>query len=169
MIQRKASGHGMGKQPAPLDVLMKFRMIINAVKRHFKWVEDQCGINGAQLWVLWEIGRGGSLRVNDLAAVLAMHQSSTSNLVDKLVKSGLVVRRRDADDQRVVALSLTRKGSTLLRRAPKPARGILPEALHRLPPSALAALDRALISLLKSMKTADKGAMAKPLAEIFRK
>ena len=148
---------------------MKFRMIINAVKRHFKWVEDQCGINGAQLWALWEIGRARSLRVNDLAAVLAMHQSSTSNLVDKLVKSRLVVRCREADDQRVVTLSLTRKGSALLRRAPKPARGILPEALHRLPPSALAAVDRALISLLKAMKTADKGAMAKPLAEIFGK
>jgi len=146
---------------------MKFRVIVSAVKRHFKWVEQQCGINGAQLWALWEIGRARGLRVNDLARALAMHQSSTSNLVDKLVKSRLVARHRSTDDQRVVRLLLTPKGTTLLRRAPKPARGILPEALYRLPLPALSQLDRSLMRVLREMSAADRGAMAQPLARIL--
>jgi len=151
----------------PLDALMKFRIIINAVKRHFRWVEEQCGINGAQLWALWEIGRTRAMRVSELAAAMAMHQSSTSNLVERLARSGLIARRRNASDRRVVELVLTARGAALLRRAPRPARGLLPEALHRLPPATLGQLDAALAAVLRTMTTADTGARSLPLARIL--
>ena len=54
------------KPPKPMEpnqalaVLMKFRLIVNSAKHHFKWVEKQCGINGAQLSVRWRsIGHRG--------------------------------------------------------------------------------------------------------------
>jgi DNA-binding MarR family transcriptional regulator len=155
-------------QSSPLAVLMKFRLVVNAVKRNFKWIERQCGINGAQLWALWEIKRAPGLRVTALARLLAMHQSSTSNLVDRLVRAGLVGKTRAGGDQRVVTLALTRKGVALLAKAPKPARGLLPEALHKMPPAALGQLDRSLAALLKSMKPGSNKAMAQHLAEILK-
>lgn len=147
----------------PIAVLTKFRLIVNTAKRHYRWIEQECGVNGAQLWALWEISRAHGMRVSDLGAALAIHQSSASNLLEKLVSRGLVTRHRSTADQRVVTLALTRKGTALLKRAPKPARGILPEALHRLPADKLAQLDASLLALLKAMKTRDRSGGATPL------
>ena len=156
-----------GNRRLALAALMKFRMIVNAAKRHFKWVETQCGINGAQLWVLWEIGQAPGLRVTELAEAMAMHQSTVSNLIDKLTRAKLITRQRDRVDQRVVTLSLTATGKALLKRAPKPARGRLPEALFALPGAALASLDRLLEQVLDKMGPAQRESMRQPLAELL--
>ena len=154
-------------QQLALAVLMKFRLIVNSAKRHFKWVERQCGINGAQLWVLWEINQAPGLRVNELATVMAMHQSTASNLIEKLVRSKLIARKRASSDQRVVTLFLTGAGRALLSRAPRPARGRLPEALYRLPGNALSSLDKLLERVLHEMGPTEKDSMKKPLAELL--
>jgi DNA-binding MarR family transcriptional regulator len=151
----------------PLQALMKFRQIINASKRHFRWVETQCGINGAQLWALWEIDRAPGLRVSELAVAMAMHQSTTSNLIEKLARAALLERRRGSGDFRVVTLHLTAAGRALLKRAPKPARGRLQEALFRLPLPALRTLDRLLGSLLDEMGGAEPASMKQPLGEML--
>lgn len=150
-----------------LEVLMAFRIIVNSVKRHFKWVETQCGINGAQLWALWEIQETPGLRVTQLAAAMAMHQSSASNLVDKLVKAKLIERERMPGDQRVVTLGLTALGRKLLKRAPKPARGMLPEALHHLSAHELTLLDKLLQQVLQEMKLSDRESMKEPLGNLL--
>ena len=155
-------------QQLALNVLMKFRLIVNSAKRHFKWVERQCGINGAQLWVLWEIDQAPGLRVNDLAAAMAMHQSTASNLIDKLAQAKLITRLRASNDQRVVTLFLTAAGKAVLRRAPRPARGKLPEALYSLPRNALSSLDRLLERVMQEMGPMEKESMKKPLAELLQ-
>lgn len=154
-------------QQLALAVLMKFRLIVNSAKRHFKWVEKQCGINGAQLWVLWEINQAPGLRVSELSTAMAMHQSTASNLIEKLVQSKLIARKRASSDQRVVTLFLSEAGRTLLSRAPRPARGRLPEALYRLPGNALSALDKSLERVLHEMGPTEKDSMKKPLAELL--
>lgn len=154
-------------QQLALTVLMKFRLIVNSAKRHFKWVENQCGINGAQLWVLWEINEAPGLRVSELSTAMAMHQSTASNLIEKLVRSKLITRKRARSDQRVVTLFLTEAGRALLRRAPRPARGRLPEALYQLPRNALSELDKLLERVLHEMGPTEKASMRKPLAELL--
>lgn len=155
------------RRKLPLQVLVKFRLIVNSTKRHFKWVEQQCGINGAQLWALWELHRAPGLRVTELAAAMAMHQSTVSILLNRLVKAKLIERKRTGDDQRVVKLSITEAGKKLLKRAPKPARGVLPEALHRLSERALVSLDDLLGCVLKEMRLKDTQSMNIPLADIL--
>jgi DNA-binding MarR family transcriptional regulator len=154
--------------PSALSALMKFRLVINSAKRHFTWVEQQCGINGAQLWALWEIQQAPGLRVSALAAAMAMHQTTVSNLVDKLSKAKLVKRERSARDQRVVSLTLTDSGARLVKKAPTPARGMLVDALHKLPARQLAMLDETLKSVLEHMKPADRKSMKKHLSEVLR-
>jgi len=163
---RKKSSRKADQQLA-LAVLMKFRLIVNSAKRHFKWVEKQCGINGAQLWVLWEIDQAPGLRVSELAAAMAMHQSTASNLIEKLTQSKLITRKRASGDRRVVTLFLTEAGKALLRRAPRPARGRLPEALYRVPRNALSLLDELLERVLHEMRPTEKRSMKKPLAELL--
>lgn len=175
-IRRLAAGSG--KRPArrppesshqhrAIAALMKFRLIINLTKRHFKWVEHQCGINGAQLWVLWEVDRRPALRVNELAQAMAMHQSTVSNLIERLAQAKLIERSRAPDDQRVVTLELTESGRQMLKRAPKPARGVLPEALHLLGENELASLDQLLGRVLHHMPPSDTASMKKHLVEVL--
>ena len=135
-------------EPAHVDALKKLRIVVRSAQRHSAWIEKQCGVGGAQLWVLQELHDSPGLRVGEVAERLAIHQTTASNLLDALVKSGYVIKTRDAEDQRVVKLVLSGSGEELLQRAPKPARGLLPEALRKLDQDRLMELNKGLQALL---------------------
>jgi len=147
---------GTGEHLA-LDTLGKFRILIRAAQRHSAWIEKQCGVSGAQLWLMEELREFPGLRVGEIANRMAIHQTTVSNLLDVLSKRGLVMKTRDASDQRAVKLILSEQGMDLLMRAPKPARGLLPEALRKLEVERLRQLNEGLQALLDSMNTLDKG------------
>ncbi|MBL8447748.1 MAG: MarR family transcriptional regulator [Zoogloeaceae bacterium] len=149
--------------PTPLSVLQRFRVLIRTAQRHSNWIERQSGVTGAQLWAMWELEEAPGLRVGDLAKRMALHQSTASNLIDKLETSGFLRKERLATDQRVVRLYLTGAGSSLLASAPSPARGILPEALRRLDAGALASLQADLDRLLAQIRDLDEGFGMQPL------
>ncbi|MDE2430779.1 MAG: MarR family transcriptional regulator, partial [Burkholderiales bacterium] len=71
-------------------------------------------------------------------------------------KRGYVSKMRDTNDQRVVRVSLTEAGSELLARAPKPARGLLPEALRQLDMERIEELNHGLQGLLDSIEVLDE-------------
>lgn len=143
------------QQPDSLETLGKFRIIIRAAQRHSAAIQKQCGVSGAQLWMLQEIADAPGLRVGELAARMAIHQTTTSNLLDSLEKRGYVKKTRDEADQRVVKLLLTPGGGRLLRKAPSPARGLLPEALARVDPKKRAQLDAGLQAVLDVIENVD--------------
>lgn len=148
---------------ADLQVLQKMRIVIRAAQRHSLWIEKQCGVNGAQLWIMQELAETPGLRVGQITARLAIQQATTSNLLDTLVRRGLVIKARDREDARVVKLSLSADGMALLEAAPKPARGLLPEALAKLDAASLAALNTGLQDLLESIEILDEGFGLQPL------
>lgn len=152
-----------GHQPDPLETLGKFRIVVRAAQRHSAAIQKQCGISGAQLWILQEIADAPGLRVGELAERMAIHQTTTSNLLDVLEKRGYVKKSHDEQDQRVVNLLLTPGGVRALRKAPTPARGLLPEALARVGPKQRAQLDAGLQALLDVIENADGGAGTQPL------
>lgn len=137
------------------EILKKLRIVIRAAAQHSSWIEKQCGINGAQLWIMHELHEAGGLRVGELAKMLAIHQTTTSNLVDGLEKRDYVVKARDPLDQRAVKVTLSEQGVTMLLNAPKPARGLLPEALLQMDDVCLAQLDNGLQGLLDSIEVLD--------------
>lgn len=147
---------GEQDQSAHLDALKKLRIVIRAAQRHSAWIEKQCGVSGAQLWIMQELHETPGLRVGELASRLAIHQTTASNLLRPLEKSGYVVKARDPDDQRAVRLALSEKGAELLTRAPKPARGLLPESLLHLDERRLAQLNEGLQGLLDSIGHIDE-------------
>jgi len=146
-----------------LDILKKLRIVIRAAQQHSLWIEKQCGVNGAQLWIIQELHETDGLRVGELAKKLAIHQTTTSNLLDSLEKRGYVSKARDQNDQRVVRVTLTEEGAALLMRAPKPARGLLPEALLQLDAESAENLDSGLQGLLSSIEVLDEGFAFLPL------
>ncbi|MCX7109557.1 MAG: MarR family transcriptional regulator [Proteobacteria bacterium] len=145
------------------EVLKRFRVIFKAVQQHAQWVETCCGLSNAQLWVLWEISQTPGLRVTELAEAMSIHQSTASNLLDKLGKKGLIRRERINEDQRVVSLFLTDSGQEMLVQAPQPARGILQDALFSLPDGTLTSLEGNLDELIGMMDIEDENAAMQPL------
>lgn len=153
----KADKANKDEEPAHLVTLKKLRVVIRAAQRHSAWIEKQCGVSGAQLWIMQELLETPSLRIGEIANRLAIHQTTVSNLVDDLVKRDYVLKKRDPSDQRAVLLELAEQGKNLLAEAPRPARGVLPEALRQLEPQRLAQLDEGLQGLLNSIGLLDDG------------
>jgi DNA-binding MarR family transcriptional regulator len=128
------------RTPEPLDILRQFRRIFSAVKQNTRNFEDSGRISGAQWWALSIVARHPGLRVSELAAAMAVHQSTTSNLVERLAELALVERQRATEDQRVVRLFPTPAGQRIVDQDPQPSDGVLPDALKRISPEQLATL-----------------------------
>lgn|SRR5436305_837140 len=146
-------------------VLKNFRIIFKSIQRHSAMVETECGLSGSQLWALWELLMSPGLKVSDLSKVMSIHQSTASNLLDKLEKRELVKRERRGPDQRVVRLFLTPEGLKIINRAPRPAQGVLNHTLLRLPDKALESLEIGLTEIVANMNLKDESAALKPLTE----
>lgn len=137
-------------------VLKNFRIIFRSVQNYSRQVEKETGVSSAQLWMLWELGNEPGLTVSRLANVLSIHQSTCSNMLDKLQQKGLICRERNSSDQRIVRLFLTGSGTALLGKAPRPAQGVLSDVLLRLPGTALVELDSGLGQLVSALKIKNK-------------
>jgi DNA-binding MarR family transcriptional regulator len=146
-------------------VLKNFRIIFKSVQRHSAIVEAQCGLSGSQLWAMWELLISPGLKVSDLSKAMSIHQSTASNLLDRLEKRELVKRERRGPDQRVVRLFLTPEGLKIINGAPRPAQGVLNHNLLRLPDDALESLETGLAGLVANMNLKDESAALKPLTE----
>jgi DNA-binding MarR family transcriptional regulator len=156
--------------PAPkaenaIRVLRRFRMVFNAVKTHFQQVEKQAGVGGAQVWALSVVDAQPDIGPGRLAQAMDIHQTTASNLVRTMVAAGLVIVHRDGPDRRLSRLRITPAGQQVLRRAPGPFGGVLPEALAELDAATLTRLDHDLGVLLQHLR-ADDQAAGIPLAPL---
>ena len=158
-------GAGTSHAEASVKVLRRVRSVFNAVKTHFRQVEKKAGIGGAQLWALGLMEERSSIGIGDLARAMDIHQSTASNLVKGLVSQGLVTVARSEHDRRASLLQVTAQGRQVLKKAPGPFAGVLPEALAALDLDTLESLDRDLGKLLTLLK-ADKRSESIPLAQM---
>lgn len=146
-------------------ILKNLRIIFRSAQAHSRWVEKESGLSAAQLWMMWELFNEPGLTVSGLAKVLSIHQSTCSNMLDKIQKKELVYRERSDTDQRVVRLYLTEKGSNLLAKAPRPAQGALTDVLLRLPDAVLLELESGLNQFVDALKVVDEKAGMLPISE----
>ena len=99
--------------------LLEFRV---SLRRFQRWSEDQAQAAGLthvqhQLLVAVKGHPGGDPpTVGDLAGYLLLRPHSMVELVDRAEAAGLVRRTRDAEDGRVVRVSLTPEGDRILQK-----------------------------------------------------
>ena len=139
-------------------VLRRFRLVFNAVKTHFRQVEKKAGVGGAQVWALSVIQAQRGIGVNDLAQAMDIHQTTASNLVKTLVAAQMVAAEKSAPDRRMVQLRLLPAGARVLRKAPGPLAGVLPQALATLDAQTLERLDRDLATLISALGADERAA-----------
>jgi DNA-binding MarR family transcriptional regulator len=147
------------------QVLRRFRVVFNAIRSHFKQIEKQVGLGGAQVWALSVIRDQPGIGMGDLAKCMDVHQSTASNLVRALQQNELLRMDKDALDKRHVHLYTTPAARALLAKVPGPLEGVLPAALDELSPQTLQRLDQDLAELIALLK-ADERAGSIPLAQL---
>lgn len=152
-------------QEAAARVLRRFRLVFNAVKTHFQQVEKQAGVGGAQLWALNVIDTHPDIGVGGLAQAMDIHQTTASNLVKSLIERQMAAAQRNGLDRRAVQLRITSAGARILRKAPGPFAGVLPEALALLDARTLSRMDRDLGALIDLLQADDRAARI-PLAQL---
>ncbi|MDD2918681.1 MarR family winged helix-turn-helix transcriptional regulator [Rhodoferax sp.] len=146
-------------------VLRRFRVVFNAVRSHFKQVEKQVGLGGAQVWALSVIRDQPGIGMGQLARSMDVHQSTASNLVRVLQHKDLLRMDKDKEDKRHVHLHVTSQAMDLLAKVPGPFEGVLPAALDQLNPLTLQRLDQDLAELI-ALLHADETAGQLPLAHL---
>ena len=113
----------------PLDLHLCYSLYSTsiAINRLYKPMLDALEITYPQYLVLCTLWEGDGRTISAIADRLALEPSTITPLVKRLEQSGLVDRRRNAQDERLVEVFLTPKGGELQARAT-----CLPETLlHR--------------------------------------
>lgn len=104
-------------------------------------------ITMAQAKVLFLIDLVGELHMSELAARLGISLSTVSGLVDRLVDHGLLSRREDPADRRLVVVAATVEGAALVDRFRQLGIGELRELLADLADGELEHVRRAFEAL----------------------
>jgi DNA-binding MarR family transcriptional regulator len=87
----------------------------------------------AQYRALVVLASRGSQRLADLALALAVEPSTATRMCDRLVRKGLVARRRSSGDRRTVRVSLTVAGAALIAEVTRGRRAEVARIMRRLP------------------------------------
>jgi DNA-binding MarR family transcriptional regulator len=82
-------------------------------RRITKGIAGRYGLTGPQLAVVKMLEPVGKLSLSELSAQIRARNSTVTGIIDRMEREGLVVRRRSAEDRRVVNIELTQKGEEL--------------------------------------------------------
>jgi DNA-binding MarR family transcriptional regulator len=100
-----------------LDFMRLLWSIQNALQRRSKKMEGDLGITGPQRLVLRVVGRFPGISASELAAVVHLHPSTITGVLQRLVAKGWLERRLDPTDTRRVQLLLKPSGVVFTRTA----------------------------------------------------
>ncbi len=122
----------IGRDRAILETMGSLRRIFKATHTYSQEVYREFGVTGPQLWALKTISQNKDLSLKELGEAMYLHPSTMTGLVDRLEKKGFVFRKRDHKDRRVVKISLTSKGTILVKKSPNPIQGKLIHGLKNM-------------------------------------
>jgi DNA-binding MarR family transcriptional regulator len=133
----------------PLDLSEHLPYLINRVGSALVARFSAEALAGAHLSVAsWRLlavlSNNGGLRQTDLAELTSIDASTLSRLISRLAHDGLVRRTRSKSDSREVAVALTPRARSLLRKLVPVALGLQTSATRNLSKRDLAALKRVL-------------------------
>jgi DNA-binding MarR family transcriptional regulator len=121
------------KQKDVTRALNAVRRMVRGLRSAAEGVERNLHVSAAQLFVLRELAAVPGRSVRDLAAVTMTTHSTVSQVVGQLIAKGLVTRTTDVNDGRRSELRPSRKGTELLRRAPRAIQQDLVDGFRELP------------------------------------
>ena len=128
------------------------RPILLRLTRELRRETEQFGITGRQATLLWLVKGSPGLTLRALAEMEGISPPALSGHIDRLERSGLLVRVRSTEDRRRVGLELTPEGDRLLRSVRERRTAWLAERLGELDPSAQEAVAAAVEPLQRLLE-----------------
>jgi MarR family transcriptional regulator, organic hydroperoxide resistance regulator len=83
--------------------------------RNFLRYSKDSGLSMSQLGALFYIRRKGTCDVSNLGDELGVTSAAVSQMIERLVQQGLILRAEDPNDRRFKQLVLTEKGQQILQ------------------------------------------------------
>lgn len=99
-----------------LDFLTVLWSLDHALQKRSKQMATRVGVTGPQRFALRAIERSPGLSAGDLAAMLRVHPSTLTGVLQRLDDNGLIRRTAAKDDLRRAELRLTAAGRRQVRR-----------------------------------------------------
>lgn len=143
------------KKKAIAEIMQSLRRMFKAVQQYSEEVLKEFGVTGPQLWALRTIYDEGQISMGALSQRMYLHMSTVSGVVDRLEKKGYVERTRGPSDRRVVKISLTKEGKTLVQRGPEAAQGKLLHGLESLSQQEVKIIRSSLDKVVRLMEIQD--------------
>lgn len=93
----------------------KLRKISGLIKRKGRKILANYPITSSQFVALQWIIEEEELTIGDLSKRIGLAFSTTTDLVDRMEKNGLVERVKDTEDRRVVRIHVLEKGTSIIK------------------------------------------------------
>ena len=156
MHRRDPAARGVTAHASELpDVLQFLQMlwaIVHGLQMHSKKMQSELGVTGPQRLVLRVVGLFPGVSAGALAAILHVHPSTLTGVLQRLGDQGMLRRIADAGDRRISLFWLTPRGSRVnaLRRGTVEATVV--DALKAVSPRDRAATQRVLTAVARRLK-----------------
>ena len=118
-----------------------------------------------QFFILDKVSEKGQLRLSELHDILSVEKSTTTRLVDPLVKQGMLLRKKADHDSRAVNLILTEKGRDVQRRVWDCLSGFIDSLEQRIPGPRRREVYEAVKIFLDAMKNACTAGQCRTLSK----
>ena len=100
-----------------LDILKEIFIVLKLTNKYYGILCQKFNITEMQFEVLYllHISGDNGLIMSELGYKLEMARSGVTLLVDKMASAGLVKRRGDAEDRRIIKVMITEKGNEIMK------------------------------------------------------
>jgi DNA-binding MarR family transcriptional regulator len=119
--------------------------------RNFLLYARETGLSMSQLGALFHIQRGAS-GVCDLGEGMGITSAAASQMLERLVQQGYILRSEDPHDRRVKQITLTEKGHQTLQESLNARQGWLEDLAQTLTPSEVEHVEVALSILIQKAR-----------------
>ncbi len=139
----------------------KIQQLVYQLVKNYEQCDRLClarhEVTAAQAYSLLAFPSDSDVSMNELSEAMGLANSTMTRMIDNLVSKGLVNRRHDDEDRRVVRVTLTPRGQELRRTFEKERQEIYGEVLVDIQESDHVAI----IAALEKVTKAIAGAMKK--------
>jgi DNA-binding MarR family transcriptional regulator len=114
-------------------ILIALRRITRAIDLQSKRLMKQTGLTAPQVIIIQLLCRDGEMSAGAIARSISLSQATVTSIVERLERTGLVIRRKGDVDRRQVLVALTQEGRTRAETAPEPLQAGFTKAFDGLP------------------------------------
>lgn len=92
----------------------KLNKAMKVIQRYYERCLTPLGITPSQFYILSHLWENDEAKFKDLAKCVNIEGSTLTGMVDRLERSGFIIRKDDPEDRRLIVISLTDKAREVI-------------------------------------------------------